>query len=157
MGGCPHIFYCCLIGHTLYSANPLPSSWVDLRFWPWLLLFTYWTAGPDQSGNSWTQYYQKTQVFCTMLFTVASTGGFLAVVWFSQTRVFYSNSWRGGFCIMFAWFRSYQRLLPKFQFPQSAFTQVYIYLCGAEPSPRPPWNSVLVRQIRNAYMHTHTE
>jgi hypothetical protein len=37
------------------------------------------------SGNSLTQYYQKTQVFCTMLFTVDSTGGFLSIVWFSQT------------------------------------------------------------------------
>jgi hypothetical protein len=30
-----------------------------------------------------------------MLFTVASIGGFLSVVWFSQTQVFYSNSWGG--------------------------------------------------------------
>jgi hypothetical protein len=29
-----------------------------------------------------SEYYQKTRVFCTMLFTV---GGFLSILWFSQT------------------------------------------------------------------------
>ena len=66
-----------------------------------------WESKRIQSGNSWTQYYQKTQVFCTVLFTVASTGGFLSIVWFSQTRVFYSNSCGGGgggLAIMFVYF-----------------------------------------------------
>jgi hypothetical protein len=35
--------------------------------------------------NSWTPVYQKTRVFCSMLFTFPSTGGFL-----KKTRLFTS-------------------------------------------------------------------
>jgi hypothetical protein len=55
---------------------------------------------------------------------------------------FLQQQLRGGFCVMFAWFISYWRLLPMFQFPLSAaFT-----LWGAEP-PLRPWNSVLVQLV----------
>jgi hypothetical protein len=64
-----------------------------------------------QRWNSRTAFGQKTRVFCFMLFTVTSTGGFFSPLWFSQTRVFYSKSataggggGRGeGFCIMFVY------------------------------------------------------
>ncbi len=52
-------------------------------------------CGAIQRWNSWTAFWQKTQVFCTMQFTVTSTGGFFSLLWYSQTQVFYSNSWGG--------------------------------------------------------------
>jgi hypothetical protein len=58
------------------------------------------------------------------------------------------------------------RLLPKFQFPQSAFIQVYIYLCGAEPPPPPRpeivcWSGRCVMRIcthtqNNVYLSSNT-